>query len=92
MLSCAVWEPSGLGDAGVEIVGYAYVEISRTAAEDVDVEVEFAGGPGGIVAGAGRKQVPRCARNDRQKGKGKGKSNSKGNGKSQCGGPSLRSG
>ncbi|HEY5211701.1 MAG TPA: hypothetical protein VIJ38_01620, partial [Acidobacteriaceae bacterium] len=48
---------------------------------------------------ASEKQVPRCARNDRQKdkGNGKGKGNGNGNGNGdgkssgQCGGPSLRS-
>ncbi len=46
----------------------------------------------------GRKQVPRCARNDRQKSKSKGKSKGKGKGKGKSkskgkyGGPSLRSG
>lgn len=39
-----------LRDAHAEIVGDADVEISRTAAEDVDVEAVFAGGHAGIVA------------------------------------------
>jgi hypothetical protein len=38
-----------LRDAGAEIIGDADVEISRTAAEYVDVEAVFAGGHAEIV-------------------------------------------
>ena len=39
-----------LGDADTKVVRDAYVEISRTAAEDVDVEVVFVGGHEKLLA------------------------------------------
>jgi hypothetical protein len=39
------------GDSVMDIVGYAYVEVSRTAGEDVDPEVILAGRHCGRVAG-----------------------------------------